>query len=184
MGLWFPILIWPGLGSGSRPPQTTATQPGSEEKNRPASTRSTRGDPGRSRSTRRRWGRPGRRLLIGFYYGVVVPDLDLARVRKWVDGRNAALPSRARGLIRYEINVSPWAVTVLECRPPWSGDMGTEWTRFPICRFRYTKTRSEWSLLWRDRNLRFHVYDLVRPTPHIDELIREVERDPTCIFWG
>ena len=73
---------------------------------------------------------------------------------------------------------------MVECRPPWPGDMGTDWTRFPICRFRYTKTRNEWSLLWRDRNLRFHVYDLARPTPHIDKLIREVERDPTCVFWG
>ena len=36
--------------------------------------------------------------------GLWVPDLDLARVRKWIDGRNAALPSRARGLIRYEID--------------------------------------------------------------------------------
>jgi len=91
---------------------------------------------------------------------------------------------RASGLIRYEIDVAPWAVTVVECRPPWPRGMGTDWTRLPICRFRYTKTRNEWSLLWRDRNLRFHGYDLARPTPHIDELIREVERDPTCIFWG
>ena len=123
-------------------------------------------------------------VWAGLYYGVVVPDLDLVRVRKWVDERNAALPSRASGLVRYEIDVSPRAVTVVECRPPWPGGLGADWTRFPICRFRYTKTRNEWSLLWRDRNLRFHVYDLARPTAHIDELIREVERDPTCVFWG
>ena len=116
--------------------------------------------------------------------GFVVPDLDLARVRKWVDERNAALPSRASGLVRYEIDVSSWVVTVVECRPPWPGGLGTDWTRFLICRVRYTKTSNEWSLLWRDRNLRFCVYDLARPTPHIEELIREVERDPTCVFWG
>ena len=127
---------------------------------------------------------PGITAPIGSYYGVVVPELDLARIRKWVDGRNAALPSRAKGLILYEIDVSPRAVTVLACRPPWSADMGTEWTRFPICRFRYTKMRTEWSLYWRDRNLRFHLYDQVQPTPHIDDLIGEVERDPTGIFWG
>ena len=114
----------------------------------------------------------------------MVPDLDLARVRKWIDGRNAALPPHARDLIRYEIDVSSRAITVLECRPPWSADSDPEWTRFPICRFRYTKIRNEWSLYWRDRNLVFHLYDLVQPTPHIDELIEEVKRDPTCIFWG
>ena len=117
------------------------------------------------RRTRRQQRPSGVTAPIGSYYGVVVPDLDLARVRKWIDGRNAALPSRAWGLIRYEIDVSARAVTVLECRPLWSADMGTDWTRFPICRFRYTKIRNEWSLLWRDRNLRFHVYDLVQPHP-------------------
>jgi len=32
---------------------------------------------------------------------------------------------------------------VLECRPLWREDFGPEWTRFPICRFRYTKVRKE-----------------------------------------
>jgi len=49
---------------------------------------------------------------------------------------------------------------------------------------RYAKTRGKWSLHWRDRNLRFHEYDLVDPTPHVDDLIAEIERDPTAIFWG
>ena len=44
--------------------------------------------------------------------------------------------------------------------------------------------RGEWSLYWSDRNLKFHEYDLVSPTPHVDELITEIERDPTSIFWG
>ncbi len=114
----------------------------------------------------------------------VVPDVALAQVRKWIEGRNAALPLRARDLIRYEIDVSPRAITVVECRPPWHDDLGPEWTRWPICRFRYTKARNEWSLYYRDRNLRFHHYSLAQPTPYIDELLIEVDADPTCIFWG
>jgi hypothetical protein len=39
-------------------------------------------------------------------------------------------------------------------RPPSRNDMGTEWTRFPIARLRYTKAAKHWSLYWRDRNLR------------------------------
>jgi len=30
----------------------------------------------------------------------------------------------------------------------------------------------------------FAIDDRVDPRPHIDELIEEVKRDPTCIFWG
>jgi hypothetical protein len=32
--------------------------------------------------------------------------------------------------------------------------------------------------------LRFHAYDLVSPTANIEELLAEVDRDPTAIFWG
>jgi hypothetical protein len=41
-----------------------------------------------------------------------------------------------------------------------------------------------WSLFWRDRNVRFHAYDLVAPTVNIEELLGELDRDPTAIFWG
>ena len=114
----------------------------------------------------------------------MIPENDLARLRRWVDARNADLPERARGLIRYELDVTDRTVTIVECRPPWRPEYGPEWTRFPIARLRYTKTRGEWSLYWRDRNLEFHEYDLVDPTPHVDDLLAEIERDPTAIFWG
>jgi len=39
-------------------------------------------------------------------------------------------------------------------------------------------------LFWRDRNLRFHGYDPLAPSPRIDDLLTEVDRDPICIFWG
>jgi hypothetical protein len=39
-------------------------------------------------------------------------------------------------------------------------------------------------LYWRDRNLRFHLYDLVTPSPHVEDLLAEIDRDSTGIFWG
>jgi hypothetical protein len=114
----------------------------------------------------------------------VIPELDRCRIARWVVTRNENLPEAARELIRYELGVTPTTATILECRPPWRPDFGTEWTRFPIARLRYTKTRNEWSLYWRDRNLRFHLYDLVPPSPHVEDILAEVERDPTGIFWG
>jgi hypothetical protein len=53
-----------------------------------------------------------------------------------------------------------------------------------VARLRYTKTHAEWSLYWRDRNAKFHVYDRVEPTPTVDRLLAEVDADPTSIFWG
>ena len=62
--------------------------------------------------------------------------------------------------------------------------MGAEWTRSPIARLRYVKTTGVWSLYWRDRNSRFHAYDLAAATASIEELLAELDRDPTAIFWG
>jgi len=49
---------------------------------------------------------------------------------------------------------------------------------------RYTKAARQWSLYWRDRNLRFRDYDRVRPTESVEYLLAEVDRDPTAILWG
>jgi len=57
-------------------------------------------------------------------------------------------------------------------------------TSFPIARLRYTATTKSWTLYWRDRSLRFHVYHRLAPSPSVDAPLAEIERDPTCIFWG
>jgi Protein of unknown function (DUF3024) len=54
----------------------------------------------------------------------------------------------------------------------------------PIARLRYTQATRTWTLYWRDRNLRFHRYDQLQPSPHIDDLLTEIDRDPIAIFWG
>jgi hypothetical protein len=54
----------------------------------------------------------------------------------------------------------------------------------PVARLRYVKARREWSLYWRDRNSKFHIYDQAPPTSSIQDLLDEVEADPTNIFWG
>jgi hypothetical protein len=114
----------------------------------------------------------------------VIPELDRHRISRWVDARNASLPEAARDKIRYELDITASTTTILECRPPWRADYGPEWTRFPIARLRYTKTQRQWSLYWRDRNLRFHIYELVPASSHLEDLLGEIERDPTGIFWG
>ncbi len=55
--------------------------------------------------------------------------------------------------------------TILERRAPWREDYGPEWTSFPIARLRYTASTETWTLYWHDRNLRFHRYDLLAPSP-------------------
>lgn len=113
-----------------------------------------------------------------------LPDLDVARIRRFVERRNERIPPHARDQIRIEVDFDAGSATILECRPPWRPDYGPEWTRSPIARLRYTKSRKEWALFWGDRNLKFHTYDLTAPTSDVAALLEEVDRDPTCIFWG
>jgi hypothetical protein len=67
---------------------------------------------------------------------------------------------------------------------PGREDFGPEWTSFPISRLHYKAADNAWTLHWRDRNFRFHVYDLLAPSTRVDDLLTEIDRDPTCIFSG
>ncbi|WP_299038759.1 DUF3024 domain-containing protein [uncultured Pseudokineococcus sp.] len=114
-----------------------------------------------------------------------LPELDVARVKRWCAAR---VPERVRHEMRVECEVAPRHLTIVERRAPYDEQQfGPEWTSFPIARLRYTKTRGEWSLYWRDRHMRFHPYDerfAFAPSRDVEALLAEVDRDPTSIFWG
>jgi hypothetical protein len=114
----------------------------------------------------------------------VLPEIDVARVRRWVEARNERIPAHARDKVRYELDVAPRHLTLLECRPPWRSDFGPEWTRSPIVRFHYAKAAGSWAVYWRDRNAKFHRFDPVAPSRHVEDLLRAVDEDRSGIFWG
>jgi hypothetical protein len=110
-----------------------------------------------------------------------LPELDLARVRRWCEQR---VPAHVRDKVRVECDVADRHLTILECRAPWGASPGAEWTRFPIARLRYTKSRTEWTLYYRDSNERFHLYDRLEPAQTVEPLLNELDADPTALFWG
>ncbi|MEQ7009317.1 DUF3024 domain-containing protein [Actinopolymorpha sp. B17G11] len=54
---------------------------------------------------------------------------------------------------------------------------------YGICA-RFGRWRRSWTLYWRDRNLRFHIYDLLALARRVEHLLTEIDRDPIWIFWG
>ncbi len=115
-------------------------------------------------------------------FPVVVPETDVHRVLLWANKRNRP---EILDAYRIEVDVAPASITILECRPPWRPVAGNfSWTRFPIARLRYTKSKRTWTLYWRDRNLKFHLYEATAPTESLDELLDEIDTDRTAIFWG
>ena len=111
----------------------------------------------------------------------MLPGLDVAAIRHYCEQR---VPPHAIDEVRVEAVVDARAVTIVERRPPWREDYGPEWTTLGIARLRYTAKRGEWTLYWRDRNERWHRYDLIDASPDITVLLEEIDQDPTCIFWG
>jgi hypothetical protein len=112
-----------------------------------------------------------------------LPETDLVRARRWVAEQNDQIGGHIDEM-RIEMDVDARAMTILECRPSWPEDSGSEWIRQEIARLRYTKSTGLWTLFWPDRHSKFHRYDDLDPMPTIDRLLAEVDADPMCIFWG
>jgi len=112
---------------------------------------------------------------------MALPELDVARVQRWCAAR---VPEHARHQVRVECEPAPRHLTIVERRAPWREDAGPEWTNFPIARLRYTAADKSWTLYWRDRNLRFHIYDLLAPSRRVEDLLTEIDRDPHLHLLG
>lgn len=112
---------------------------------------------------------------------MALPELDVARVQRWCAAR---VPEHARHQVRVECDVALRHLTIVERRVPWHEEPGQEWTSFPIARLRYIAADHAWTLYWRDRNERFHIYQQLSPSPRAEDLLTEIDRDPTCLFWG
>ena len=111
----------------------------------------------------------------------MLPETDLHSVLEWAGQR---VPLNLLNQVRIEVDTTPSSITILECRPPWDATRRSDWTRLPVARLRYAQARKLWTLYWRDRNQKFHLYEPVEPTQSIETLLDEIGRDPTGIFWG
>jgi hypothetical protein len=109
------------------------------------------------------------------------PPIDVAAIRSYCEQR---VPPHAIDQVRVEAIVDANTITIVERRPPWRPDFGPEWTTGPVARLRYVHKYRLWTLLWRDRNERWHRHDRVEPTADVTVLLGEIEQDPTCLFWG
>jgi Protein of unknown function (DUF3024) len=117
-----------------------------------------------------------------------LPELDVAAVRVWCDAR---VPAHARHQVWLDCEVTDRHLTIVERRLPYWADHPAraanpeqiEWTRHPIARLLYTRSRREWTLHWRDRNMRFHRHARA-PAPTVADLLTAIDNDRTGIFFG
>jgi Protein of unknown function (DUF3024) len=97
------------------------------------------------------------------------PETDVARVRRYCQRH---VPPQARGS----------AITIIERRAPWRDDLVHDGSRLKVAQLRYD--HGAWTLHWADRNGRWLRYPDLDPSPRLDDLLAEIDRDPTGTFWG
>jgi hypothetical protein len=94
----------------------------------------------------------------------------------------ARIPERVRHQLRLSFKIRGNYVTLIEQRPAMFDP--PNWIDIVVAQFRFRTEDSKWMLYWADRNSRWHEYDDLLPSSNLEDLLREVDRDPTGIFWG
>jgi len=76
------------------------------------------------------------------------------------------------------------SITILERRPPWNPDFGSEWSSTKVAQLRYDERSRRWRLYSAGSDERWHPYDFAAPAPEVAPLLRAIEEDRAGIFWG
>ncbi len=85
---------------------------------------------------------------------------------------------------RIEHEVRGSSITIVERRPPWNPNFGTEWSSMKIAQLRYDERTRRWALYAAGSDDRWHAYEFAAPAADVAPLLSEIERDRTGIFWG
>ncbi|MEO0185474.1 MAG: DUF3024 domain-containing protein [candidate division WOR-3 bacterium] len=104
----------------------------------------------------------------------VVPKLKVYCKKKF--------PARLRDRVRGSYRIQGLNITLYEERigflPPY------EWCKIPVAQFRYDPRDGKWTLYQSDQHSRWELYLDADSTADFDKLLKEVDKDPTGIFWG
>lgn len=108
-------------------------------------------------------------------------------IKKLVDAKLGAycarrIPPHARDQVGMGYKFRGNSVTLLERRPDFFDP--DEWVDTAIAQFRFDPESSMWTLFWADRNSRWREYYDIWPSKNLDDLIEEVDDDPSGAFWG
>lgn len=111
----------------------------------------------------------------------MLPEDTVQFVQRWAEDRT---PPEFRDRMRVDVETHPRGLTIVECSlmPNMRGE--SDWLCVPSARLGYTSGTREWTLYWFDRNSKVHRYPDFEPSTDIQDLLDEIEDDPTCIFWG
>ncbi len=113
---------------------------------------------------------------------MAIRDLDRKRIERELDAFCDRVPKHIRHQVCHAYRIAGSDVVLFEVRSVWN-DPGQS-REHPVAKFRFNATRELWQLYCRHRDLKWHSYTRLPAVGSFEILLREVERDPTGIFWG
>lgn len=92
------------------------------------------------------------------------------------------IPVYIRDHLKLTYEIKRYKVTLLEMRP-YHGAPATG-TKIPITQFSFDRNTQNGSLFSFDRNNRWHLYDLIKPSMDFDKSLKAIDNDKSGAFWG
>lgn len=110
-------------------------------------------------------------------------ELELKRIDHTVGALcRRSSPAEFADKLRIVCEIEGHSVSVFEERPLWDGP--GEWTRMGVAKFRYFRSRDEWTLYWMRRDHKWHLYEPETKKRDLATLVRVVDADRYGAFFG
>ncbi len=101
---------------------------------------------------------------------------------KWCEDRT---PVEHRDKLRVEVVFRGNSADIIDAHAPWHPEMGNEWEHVRAAKITWDPLSGRWALFALDRNDKLiHYSEEFRVPETLNGVLREIERDPTGIFWG
>jgi len=92
------------------------------------------------------------------------------------------IPIEIRNQVNLTFKIMRDKVTLIETGPYFREP--SIWTENPVAQIRFDDQTKKWTLYCMDRNSRWHLYDLIKPSADFDDMLKALDNDKTGIFWG
>ena len=107
----------------------------------------------------------------------MLPAKDVEAVQRWAHERTEP---ELRDRMRVEVAVAPRSLTIIECSFMGYRD---DWLRVPSAKLGWNGRRGQWTL-YCFRSERPVRYEFCEPSANVQDLLSEIDADPTFIFKG
>jgi hypothetical protein len=114
---------------------------------------------------------------------VALPDIQRANIDALLGPMCRPHPDpQVASRVRCGYHVEGIAVVLYESRPSYLKP--EVWQEHAVAKFQFNKSRGTWQLFCMFRDLKWRAYEPLRESLDLADLVREVQTDPTGIFWG